>query len=287
MRLFVRVAELGSFSAVAKQMDVARSAVTRQIAALEHHLGTRLMARSTRRLTLTSAGIAYLEKCRAILHLVEAAESDVSEHRQVPRGVIRISVPLSYGLRRLAPLLLEFAHEYPEVGLEMDFSDRRINLIEEGVDLTIRVTSRPEPRDVNRRIATERMVVVAAPSYLDRRGTPRHPAELVHHACLGYTGSNSRMWYFRVGDKFERFLIHTNMSANNGDVLVEAAARSLGIACQPEFITAAYVADGRLREILEDFQVPQLGIFGVLPDNRQVPHRVRLLMDWLAKKIAL
>jgi len=287
MRLFVRVAELGSFSGVAKQMDVARSAVTRQIAALEQHLGTRLMARSTRRLTLTSAGIAYLEKCRAILNLVEAAESDVSENRQIPRGVIRISVPLSYGLRRLAPLLLEFAQQNPEVDLEMDFSDRRINLIEEGVDLTIRITSRPERRDVNRRIATERMVVVAAPGYLARHGMPRHPGELIHHACLGYIGSNSRMWQFRVGERYEGFPIRSHVSANNGDILVEAAARSLGIACQPEFITAAYVADGRLREILDDFQVPQLGVFGVLPSNRQVPHRVRVLMDWLAKKIAL
>jgi DNA-binding transcriptional LysR family regulator len=287
MRLFVRVAELGSFSAVAKQMDVARSAVTRQVAALENHLGARLMARSTRRLTLTSAGIAYLENCRAILNLVEAAESDVSEDRQTPRGVVRISVPLSYGLRRLASLLLDFSHQYPEVGLEMDFSDRHINLIEEGVDLTIRITPRPEMRDVNRRIATERMVVVASPAYLARHGTPGHPADLIRHVCLGYTGANSRTWQFRIAGKVERFPVRSHVFANNGDVLVEAAARSLGIACQPEFITAAYVGDGRLKEILGDFQVPKLGVFAVLPGNRQVPHRVRVLMEWLAQKIAI
>lgn len=286
MQLFMRVGELGSFSATARQMGIARSAVTRQIAALETHLGTRLMARSTRRLTLTSAGAAYLEKCRVILNLVDTAESDLGEDRQIPRGAIRISVPLSYGLKRLAPLLLEFAHQNPEIALEMDFSDRRLNLIQEGIDLTIRITSRPEPRDINRRIATERMVVLAAPGYLARHGTPRHPADLIRHECLGYTVTESHMWQFRIGGKFKKFPVRNRVSANNGDVLVDAAARSLGIACQPEFIAAEYVADGRLREILSDFQVPEMGVFGVLPGNHQVPHRVRLLMDWLAQRIA-
>ena len=286
MQLFIRVAELGSFSAAAKQMNIARSAVTRQVAALEDHLGIKLMARSTRRLTLTSAGAAYLEKCRVILNLVEAAESDVGEDRQTPRGAIRIGVPLSYGLKRLAPLLLDFAHQYPEVALEMDFSDRRINLIQEGIDLTIRITSRPESHDANLRITTERMVAVAAPGYLAGHGIPRHPAELIHHVCLGYTAADSHMWQFRIGGKLEKFPVRSRVSANNGDVLVEAAARSLGIACQPEFITAEYVADGRLKEILSDFQLPELGVFGVLPGNRQVPHRVSVLMDWLAQRMA-
>ena len=145
MRLFLRVAELGSFSAVALQAGVARSVVTRQIAALETHLGVKLMARSTRRLALTSAGSAYLEKCRVILNLVEAAEADVAAERLTPRGNIRISLPLSFGLRRLAPLLLDFSQRHPEVSLDMDYSDRRINLIEEGIDLAIRITRRLEP----------------------------------------------------------------------------------------------------------------------------------------------
>ena len=137
MHLFVRVAELNSFSAVAQQLGVARSVVTRQIAGLEQHLGLKLMARSTRRLTLTSAGAAYLEKCRVILNLVEAAETGIAEERQIPRGHVRISLPLSFGLMRVVPLLLDFARAYPEVSLEMDYSDRRVNLIEEGVDLAI------------------------------------------------------------------------------------------------------------------------------------------------------
>jgi DNA-binding transcriptional LysR family regulator len=285
MQLFVRVAELGSFSAVAQQMGVARSVVTRQVAALEGHLGVKLMARSTRRLTLTAAGAAYLEKCRVILNLVETAESDVAEERQVPRGAIRISVPLSYGLKRLTPPLLDFARQYPLVLLEMDYSDRRTKLIEEGIDLAIRITSRMEPGDVARRLGMERMVVVAAPDYLARHGTPAHPADLIHYECLGYTAAVSHNWQFRVDGKFENFPVRVRLSANNGDVLVEAAALSLGITCQPEFIASDYLAAGRVREILADFPPPELGVYAVLPGNRYIPHRVRVLMDWLAANI--
>src|SRR5476649_484954 len=127
MHLFIRVAELGSFSAVAQQLGVARSVVTRQVEALEAHLGVKLMVRSTRRLALTSAGTNYLGKCRVILNLVEAAETDVAEERQIPRGNIRISLPLSFGIKRLAPLLLDFSQRYPEVSLDLDFTDRRVN----------------------------------------------------------------------------------------------------------------------------------------------------------------
>ena len=172
MQLFVRVAELGSFAGAAQQLGVARSVVTRQIAGLEAHLGVKLMARSTRRLTLTTVGTAYLEKCRVILNLVEAAEIGVAEERQTPRGNIRISLPLSFGLKRLAPLLLDFSQRYPEVALDMDYSDRRVNLIEEGIDLSIRVTRRLDAGDVARRIGTSRMLVLASPDYLSRHGQP-------------------------------------------------------------------------------------------------------------------
>jgi len=287
MRLFLRVAELGSFSAVALQAGVARSVVTRQIAALETHLGVKLMARSTRRLALTSAGSAYLEKCRVILNLVEAAEADVAEERLTPRGNIRISLPLSFGLKRLAPLLLDFSQRHPEVSLDMDYSDRRINLIEEGIDLAIRITRRLEPGDVARKIGTGRMVVVAAPEYLARHGRPQHPGELAHHECLGYTHVGSPMpWQFLVNGQPENFTVRSRINANNGDVLTEAAAQGLGITLQPDFIVAGYLDAGRVEQILADFAIPELGIYAMLPSNRHVPHRVRVLMDALAAALA-
>ncbi|QLQ25625.1 MAG: LysR family transcriptional regulator [Dechloromonas sp.] len=287
MRLFLRVAELGSFSAVALQAGVARSVVTRQIAALEAHLGVKLMARSTRRLALTSAGSAYLEKCRVILNLVEAAEADVAAERLTPRGNIRISLPLSFGLRRLAPLLLDFSQRHPEVSLDMDYSDRRINLIEEGIDLAIRITRRLEPGDVARKIGTGRMLVVAAPEYLARHGRPQHPAELAHHECLGYASVGSPLpWQFMVDGQLESFPVRSRINANNGDVLTEAAAQGLGITLQPDFIAAGYLDAGRVEQILADFAIPELGIYAMLPSNRHVPHRVRVLMDALAAALA-
>jgi len=287
MRLFLRVAELGSFSAVALQAGVARSVVTRQIAALETHLGVKLMARSTRRLALTSAGSAYLEKCRVILNLVEAAEADVAEERLIPRGNIRLSLPLSFGIRRLAPLLLDFSQRHPEVSLDMDYSDRRINLIEEGIDLAIRITRRLEPGDVARKIGAGRMLVVAAPEYLARHGRPQHPAELAHHECLGYTHAGNPMpWQFLVNGQPENFPVRSRINANNGDVLAEAAAQGLGITLQPDFIVASYLDAGRVERILDDFAIPELGIYAMLPSNRHVPHRVRVLMDMLAAALA-
>jgi len=247
----------------------------------------RLSTASTRRLSLTSAGTAYLEKCRVILNLVEAAEIGVAEERQTPRGNIRISLPLSFGLKRLAPLLLDFSQRYPEVALDMDYSDRRVNLIEEGIDLSIRVTRRLDAGDVARRIGTSRMRVLASPDYLSRHGQPAHPAELAHHVCLGYTNAGAATtWQFVVDGQLENFPIRSRINANNGDVLTEAAAQGLGIACQPDFIAGSFIAAGRVVEILVDYPGPELGIYAMLPSNRHIPYRVRVLMDFLAARLA-
>lgn len=285
MRLFVRVAELGSFSAVAVQMGVTRSVVTRQIAALESHLGSKLMARSTRRLTLTSAGTAYLEKCRVILNLLDAAEADIAAERMVPRGHIRLALPLSFGLKRLAPLLLEFAGRYPEVTLEMDYSDRRLNLIEEGIDLSIRITRQLADGDVARKLGISLMKVVAAPDYLARHGRPSLPGDLSHHSFLGYTHAGSGGMQFLVDGQWRNIPLRSRLSASNGEVLVEAAAQGMGITCQPDFIVDDFIAAGRVEQILVDYPMPELGIYAMLPGNRQLPYRVRVLMDFLVSRL--
>ncbi len=285
MKIFVRVAEQGSFSAVARQMDVARSVVTRQVAALEAHLGMQLLTRSTRSLALTSAGQAYLERCREILALVEAAETGLAEERQVPRGLLRLSVPLSFGLRHLLPLLMDFNVTYPEVTTEVDFTDRRVNLVEQGLDMAIRITQRPDPLDVARRIGSSKLTVTASPDYLRRRGEPRHPAELVDHECLIYVPAQQGGWPFMVDGVQQLFPVRGRMRANNGDALAEAAMRGLGISCQPSFLVASAVEAGWLQPILADYPMPELGIYALLPSNRFVPHRVRVLVDYLAERI--
>jgi DNA-binding transcriptional LysR family regulator len=287
MRLFARVAELGSFSAVAQQLGVARSVVTRQIAALEAHLGTKLLARSTRSLSLTAAGAAYLEKCRVILNLVEAAETDIAEARATPRGPIRISLPLSFGMKRLAPLLLAFARRHPEVALDMDYSDRRVSLIEEGFDLSVRVTGRLAANEVARKIGSARLRVVASPDYLARHGRPRHPGDLANHECLGYTMAGaSQSWQFLVEGELRGYPVRARLSANNGEVLTEAAAQGQGLTCQPDFITDSFIAAGRVEEVLADYPAPELGIYALLPGNRHIPHRVRVLIDHLQEHLA-
>ena len=268
-------------------LETTPAQVSKRLQLLEASLGARLLHRTTRRLALTSAGTAYLEKCRVILNLVEAAEIGVAEERQTPRGNIRISLPLSFGLKRLAPLLLDFSQRYPEVALDMDYSDRRVNLIEEGIDLSIRVTRRLDAGDVARRIGTSRMRVLASPDYLSRHGQPAHPAELAHHVCLGYTNAGAATtWQFVVDGQLENFPIRSRINANNGDVLTEAAAQGLGIACQPDFIAGSFIAAGRVVEILVDYPGPELGIYAMLPSNRHIPHRVRVLMDFLAARLA-
>ncbi len=287
MHLFVRVAELGSFSAVAQQMGLARSAVTRQIAALEQHLGIKLMVRSTRRLMLTSAGAAYLEKCRVILNLVEAAETGVAEERQTPRGMIRISLPLTYGLMRVAPILLDFARRYPEVQLDMDYTDRRVNLIEEAIDLSVRITSRLGATEIARRIGSSQLQAVASPAYLAEHGMPRHPSELIHHECLSYTttAESKQTWSFDVDGLLTAYPIRARIHSNNGEALNDAVERGLGIALQPDFIIERSLQSGKVVTILTEFPLPELGIYAMLPSNRQVPYRVRVLMDFLADQL--
>lgn len=288
MQLFTRVVDLGSFAAAAQQLNLAPSVVTRQIAALEAHLGVKLMTRSTRRLSLTSAGAAYLEKCRQILNLVDAADSSLVEAHMAPRGHIRISLPLSFGIKKLAPLLVEFGQRYPDVSLEMDYTDRRVHLIEEGVDLSVRITRRLAATDVARKIGRSTLHLVAAPAYLQRHGTPTQPQQLGRHACLVYaTAGQQEVWQFELDGHTLKVPVDARLTANNGEVLAEAAAQGLGIAYLPDFIAEPFLAMGRLLTLLPEHPIPPLGIYVMLPSNRQVPHRVRVLVDFLAQRLGV
>lgn len=285
MRLFVRVAELGSFAAVAQQMNVARSVVTRRVAALEAHLGAKLIARSTRRLSLTSAGAGYLEKCREILALVEAAEGGLSDEGRALRGHVRVTLPLSFGIRQLMPMFGDFMAAHPQIALELDFNDRRSNLIEGGFDLAIRIADRLDPGDVARKIGASRGVIAAAPDYLARRGRPARPEDLAGHECFGYLLESRASWSFVVAGEPRWFPVSGRLQANNGDALVAAAEQGLGIVRAPTFIAEPAIRAGRLEILLPDHPTLELGIYAVFPGNRYVPHRVRALVDFLADRI--
>ena len=287
MQLFVLIADLGSFAAAATQMGVARSVVTRQIAALEAHLGTKLMTRTTRRLTLTSAGQRYLEHCRDILARVELAETEVMEARGVPRGSLRVGLPLDFGLDRLLPILVSFSQRYPEVELALDFTDRQIDLIKERYDLAVRITPRLQPGDVARKLGESHLLTVAAPSYLETHGVPSHPEDLRHHICLGYSQDLSRTpWIYRINGHIEKIYPEFKLQANNGSALCHAARQGLGITFQPDFIVAAALERGELLSLLQDYTPPPFGIYALLPSNRYMPLRVRLLLEAFAQGLA-
>ena len=286
MQTFVRVAESGSFTAVADQLQVARSAITRQIVALEKHLAVKLITRSTRSLTLTTAGAAYLEKCRVILNLVDAAESSLTEDQSVPRGRIRLALPLSFGLQQLVPSLLDFAQAQPHVELLLNFSERRSNLIEQGIDLALRITADLQPGDIVRKLGECRLLTTAAPAYLALHGEPRHPSALQHHECLVYSMTSSASnWAYQVQGKTETFPVRGRITADNGLVLLQASARGMGISLQPDFLVQPFLARQELVEILPTFAPPALGIYAVLPSNRYIPHRVGVLMEHLARAL--
>ncbi|MDA8257417.1 MAG: LysR family transcriptional regulator [Betaproteobacteria bacterium] len=285
MQTFVRVAEAGSFTAVADQLNVARSAVTRQIAALEAHLGVKLMARSTRRLSLTSAGATYLEQCRDILDRIDEAEGDLAGERQTLRGAIRTTVPLTFGLLHLTPLILEFSKAHPDIHIDLDFNDRRVNLIEEAMDLALRITDRLPETTVARRLTTCRSVVLASPAYLKLHGEPKHPDELAQRACLAYSLTSRSSWTFIIDGVPHAVEIGGPITANNGNALQEAAIQGMGIVYQPTFIAADAIRRGELVPILKNFPAPVLGMFAVFPGTRFVPQRVRAFVDFLAARL--
>ena len=286
MQTFVRVAEAGSFTAVADQLQVARSAVTRQIAALEKGLHVKLITRSTRRLALTPAGAAYLEKCRVILNMVDAAEVSLNEEKAEARGRIRLGLPISFGLQRLMPALLEFAKAQPHVELMMDFSDQRANLIEEGIDLSIRITGNLQPGDIVRQLGQVRLLTLASPAYLSAHGQPREPQDLTQHTCLLYGMTlNAATWAYRVNGHLQTVAVRGRIHANNGLALTQAAAQGMGITLQPDFIAEPFLATGEVVEVLQDFRQDPIGIYAVLPSNRYIPHRVNVLLEHLAARL--
>ncbi len=285
METFVRVAEAGSFTAVADQLNVARSAVTRQIAALEGHLGVKLIARSTRRLSLTQEGSIYLAQCREILDRVSRAEAELGEGRAAAQGLIRATVPMSFAMRHLMPLVAQFSQANPQIAIDMDFSDRRVDLIEEGYDLGIRITGQLAETQVARRICACRFAVVAAPAYLAAHGEPQHPNELRNHECLGYSLAMRSGWQFVIDGELQTIDADGRLSANSGDALQDAAIRGLGIACQPTFLAAEAIRSGQLKPILRQFAVPEIAIYAVFPGNRYVPQRVRNFVDFLAQQL--
>ena len=287
MRIFTHVVEANSFSAASDRLGLSRAAVSKHIARLEAHLGGRLLNRTTRRISLTEAGQAYLERCKQILEDVADAECVVSGLSTEPRGSLRLNVPMSFGITQVAPLLPRFSARYPRVDIELSLNDRLIDVVDEGYDLVIRIAELQDSNLIARRLATSRHVICASPGYLDRHGRPATPADLATHACLRYSYmQHSREWLFIGTDGEQRVRISGPLLTNNGGAICTAAENGLGIALLPTFIAGHALREGKLERVLAAYDCPQLGIYAVYPSNRHLSAKVRAFIDFLENEFS-
>ena len=291
MEAFVRVADAGSFSAAARHWGRSKSVVSKYVNALEAHLGVQLLRRTTRSLSLTEAGRAYRERCTNVLGEIQALEASLREGIAAPRGPLRVTAPPGFASHYLEVLTKDFLARFPEVTIDLDLTHRMVDLVEENVDVAIRVT---DPRDsslVARRLAPAPILAVAAPAYLRRRGTPKNPADLRDHDCLVDTNfRDQQRWRFQTGHegkaKTETITVSGPLRVNNPDAVCEMAEAGLGIGLVPQFVASDALQAGRLREVLNGRVAFHWSILAVYPRRRYLPLRVRAYIDHLAGALA-
>lgn len=284
--VFVQVAETRSFVAAGRLLGVSASAIGKSVVRLEEKLGVRLFHRSTRSVTLTAEGTLFLERSRRILAEIEAAELELSQATTEPRGRLRVSLPLVSPL--MLPVLGEFMREYPKIELDLDFTDRLVDVIEEGFDAVVRTGDPTDSRLSARRLGTFRSLLVASPDYLARRGVPDKPVDLLEHSCLHYRFPNSgklEPWVLRGAADEPRLTLPTSMICNNIETRVCFALQGLGIAYLPVFAIRELLADGRLRAVLTDY-AERTGVFHVLwPASKHPSPKVRAFVDFLGSRV--
>ncbi len=284
LRVYSRVAALGSLSAAARSLGISQTMATRHVTALEERLGVKLLHRTTRRLTLTEAGRSFLESAERIVADVEEAESAISAERVGVGGTLRLNAPLSFGIREIAPLLTDFSRLYPALTVDLGLSDRFVDLVEEGWDMAVRIGQPGDASMVARKLAPCHIVVCGSPNYLAQRGTPRKVAELAGHNCLGYTLSRSvgpDKWAFGH-DESVTVNVSGNLRANNGDALLAAALAGQGLIYQPTFLVGSALRAGLLIGLELDHPTVELpGIFAVYPANRRPAAKIRAAIDFL------
>ncbi|HEX6144327.1 MAG TPA: LysR family transcriptional regulator [Geminicoccaceae bacterium] len=284
MAVFARVVEAGSFTAAAEQLGLSKSAVSKAVSALEDRLGARLLNRTTRRLALTEVGRAFYERCARIVSEAEEAELAVTRLQDSPRGTLRVNAPVSFGVLHLGPALAAFMPRYPELKVALEFTDRYVDLIEEGVDVAVRIAGDLEDSSlIARRLTDNRMVVAASPAYWTRHGRPRDPEELARHACITYAyNRNPNEWPFVDADG-RRFTVRVDgtLHTNNGDVSLCAALAGLGVVRLPRFICGPKLASGALEAVLEQATPPPAAIYAIYPHNRHLSAKVRVFVDFL------
>lgn len=283
---FVKVVETGSFARAAERLATSVSSVSRHVSELEAHLDARLLNRTTRRLSLTETGRAFHERCVLLLADLEEAEESATATTVKPRGTLRLTCAITFGVRHLAPAIAEFGTRYPSMRFDIELSDRAVDLVDEGFDIAVRIGAIGSDNLVGRRIGTTQLVCCAAPSYLAHRGVPNVPEDLAGHACLTYEYSSFRnVWPFRDAQGRERNVrVDGPLHANNGRFLEAMAVAGMGVAYEPDFIVGPNVRAGKLTLILRAFEIAPAPIYVVYPSRRHLSAKVRAFTDFLAAR---
>ncbi|HTT97648.1 MAG TPA: LysR family transcriptional regulator [Rhizomicrobium sp.] len=288
LAIFAKVAETRSFAGAAAELSLSKATVSKAVSRLETRLGARLFNRTSRRLALTDAGRQLSVRAAAILAEGEAAESEALAQSVNPRGLIRLAVPMSFGVQHVAPILPEFLKRYPDVQIDLHLSDATVDLIGEGFDAALRIAQLPDSSLIARRLCSVTPYLVAAPSYLAVHGTPKHPLQLAEHSCLGYAYQRTPDTWRFTHKSGEVASVRTAgpLRVNNGDAMLPALIAGLGLGMLPDFILREALRDGSLKTVLPEWSFGTSGLHWVTPPGGPKPARVELLAEFLAKELA-
>ncbi|MCX4189045.1 LysR family transcriptional regulator [Methylophaga sp. OBS3] len=288
MQIFKRIVEAGSISKAADQLDTVKSAVSRRLKELEKRLNVTLLQRTTRRQMLTEAGQRYYQSCLRLLDDIAEAEARVAENKNELQGRLRIAVPLTFGLEHMAPALMTFQQRHPQIELDVDFSDKFVDLVADGFDLAIRISQQLADSSMRaKRLSQSRIIVCASPDYLAEHGYPSQPEDLNDgHTTLHYR-SRHESWAFQKNGESIEVAVNGGMLANNGQFLCQAAVNGRGIIRSPDFICYQAINSGQLVRVLNEFQTNDtVGIYAVTPGSRYLPRRCEVLIEFLQETFA-
>lgn len=286
--VFAKVVETGSFSGAAAELGLSKPTVSKSVSRLEAKIGSALLHRTSRRLSLTESGRACLDRALHLLADAQALEEDAFSQSSTPRGLVRVAAPMSFGIAHLGPALPAFFGRYPEVAVELSLSDERVDIVAEGFDLALRISQLEDSTLLARRLCPVRILLVGSPAYFERHGRPTHPKDLTDHVGLFYTnGRSPDAWVFehRVHGRYA-VTVPSPLRANNADILEPALLAGLGLAMQPDFMVWRQIEAGALEVVLADWTPPAVALHLVTPPSARRPKRVEVLIDFLAKRLA-
>ena len=287
MRVFCRVAGCGNFSQAARELRISPAMATKHIASLENELNIRLLNRTTRKVSTTEAGERYLALCLNMLNDIDEGEASLSELSKHPSGTLKLTAPIDFGVLHLTPSIARFLNLYPDISIDINYQDRKINLIEEGTDIAIRIGSLPDSSLIAVPLMDSPLVCCASPGYLNKHGHPTSPEQLRQHNCLTYSYSSSNNdWSFSNGNRSFSVKASGTLNATNGRAMVAAAVADVGIILKPLFLVQQQIKQGELVTLLSDYNTPKHTVYAVYPHRHFLPAKIRSFIDFLKLEFA-